>query len=771
MVQVHFSSAKEVRESEQAVIASLVKNSFSSEPKPEPSSDSSSPPSASTNKTNNASAPCRLSPNERYLAFTKNQSKKRPRSLDAALHCSTPSSPIRRRRHKDQQLLQRGRKIIGQIERRRHQQPQQAIVKLEDISPEARQKRDEIIRTISESTPYTLSDEQIHILKTIRPPPTNVGRNVNGKDSGGCIIRVTAAAGTGKTETLLKLAQLAAGLDHELITYVTFNKAAAQDGYRRLASVMKHPHQLNARTLHSCAMKLLEEHRKSESDKGEGEGESAFMDDAKLSKKIEKLCETEIESFLHSCYRTIESMRHPEGAGSIAKMKKNARTQVCFYLMKNLTHFAMSDWSFKKFCNSNTFNRVYFPAKKYHAKGGPGEKCGFVGYHTKIDWYANTAATLWQMLDEKQIRTFNLEMKRAQLLGLQVPGTCILVDESQDCDACQISWLAKQTEFGSQVYFVGDSAQTIYSFRGAKSSILMKLPASKSCTLTKSWRFGPAIARIANLVLFAKEKSPQTIGTNTPTWDPYRVKGNGNPHDMVTSRPIAQNWKHQKITIIAWHNSTLLVEALKLLGFSSEGICERSGGINDDRHKKENDLSSIVSQEINGGNLYYQSDQFPKFHINGKGDNSGHGKWKTVLKEIESMYELYELSQPEESDKEENEGGGCRQSLAGAIKLDPKIFREFDGEAVTWDMFLQRVVDLELNRYAASIGVIQKFERDTMRAINLFKSMVVDQKYKAEEADIILTTTHAGKLLKIAYRLVFYLKIFLIIFVAIAGSS
>uniref|UniRef100_A0A7S3QDK2 UvrD-like helicase ATP-binding domain-containing protein n=1 Tax=Chaetoceros debilis TaxID=122233 RepID=A0A7S3QDK2_9STRA len=419
--------------------------------------------------------------------------------------------------------------------------------------------------------------------------------------------------------------------------------------------------------------------------------------------------------------------------------------------MKNLSLFARSDWSLKKFRDPQTFSRIYFPAssKKFHKPGGIGDKCGFVGYHTRTDWYANTAAALWQMLDDKQIRTFDLEMKRAQLLGLQVPGTCILVDESQDCDACQISWLAMQIEFGSQVYFVGDSAQTIYSFRGAKSSLLMKLNASRSCTLTKSWRFGPAIARMANFVLFAKEKSPQTIGKITPIWDPYRVEGNGNPDDMVTARPIAQNWNHQKVTIIARSNTTLLLEAVKLLGFSriveqsSQESGEGTEDSNYDTLKRENYCSLIYSEVRYSDHHYdknlshHHSDHFPKFHINGKGRNSGHGKWNSVLKEIELLYELYELSQPEESD---GETGPAR-----AIRLDPKIFREFDGETVTWDMFQQRVRNLELNHYLATIGLIENFGRDTMRAMELFKSMVLDQKYKAEEADIILTTAHTAK--------------------------
>jgi superfamily I DNA/RNA helicase len=59
-------------------------------------------------------------------------------------------------------------------------------------------------------------------------------------------------------------------------------------------------------------------------------------------------------------------------------------------------------------------------------------------------------------------------MKRAQLLGLRIPGTLLLVDESQDMDGCQVNWSAKQqVVFGTHIYVVGDAAQTLFTFRGA----------------------------------------------------------------------------------------------------------------------------------------------------------------------------------------------------------------------------------------------------------------------------------------------------------------
>ena len=56
-------------------------------------------------------------------------------------------------------------------------------------------------------------------------------------------------------------------------------------------------------------------------------------------------------------------------------------------------------------------------------------------------------------------------------------------------DGCQVDWTARQqVALGTQVYVVKDAAQTIYSFRGAKSKCLMKLPVDKDCLLTSSFR-------------------------------------------------------------------------------------------------------------------------------------------------------------------------------------------------------------------------------------------------------------------------------------------
>lgn len=69
------------------------------------------------------------------------------------------------------------------------------------------------------------------------------------------------------------------------------------------------------------------------------------------------------------------------------------------------------------------------------------------------------------------------------------------------------------------IHPIKDAAQTIYSFRGAKSKHMMNVWGAQDSTLTKSWRFGTTIANIANVILFSKEYSPQTTANDyAPIW-------------------------------------------------------------------------------------------------------------------------------------------------------------------------------------------------------------------------------------------------------------
>ena len=166
---------------------------------------------------------------------------------------------------------------------------------------------------------------------------------------------------------------------------------------------------------------------------------------------------------------------------SIAIRKEHAQTQVVFFVFKTLTQFCRKSVSLEFFKNArqlkyNEYKRNYYPAVLFHNEEGNGPKAGFSSayYSQRVGFYADIASELWDDLGHDL--TYDLEMKQAQLMELAVHGKIILVDECQDLDECQTCFLTSQVSLHNrQVFFVGDMAQTIYSFRGAKAESLLQL--------------------------------------------------------------------------------------------------------------------------------------------------------------------------------------------------------------------------------------------------------------------------------------------------------
>lgn len=91
-------------------------------------------------------------------------------------------------------------------------------------------------------------------------------------------------------------------------------------------------------------------------------------------------------------------------------------------------------------------------------------------------------------------------LKLWQLNDPRIPADFILFDEAQDASPVMLDAVRQQRN--AQLVFVGDSQQQIYEFTGAVNA-LADLPVDARTFLTQSFRFGPAIADAANLCLTA----------------------------------------------------------------------------------------------------------------------------------------------------------------------------------------------------------------------------------------------------------------------------
>lgn len=105
-------------------------------------------------------------------------------------------------------------------------------------------------------------------------------------------------------------------------------------------------------------------------------------------------------------------------------------------------------------------------------------------------------------------------LKQFQLAGTVLDDDFILVDEAQDLSKVLLAIIETQINAGIQTVLVGDTFQSIYGFAGAVDAMQLA-PVETTLYLTKSFRFGPAIAEKANLVLDYLGATKPLIGNET----------------------------------------------------------------------------------------------------------------------------------------------------------------------------------------------------------------------------------------------------------------
>lgn len=118
----------------------------------------------------------------------------------------------------------------------------------------------------------------------------------------------------------------------------------------------------------------------------------------------------------------------------------------------------------------------------------------------------------------------------------------ILLDEAQDTNPVLQKLISAQ---GGRLACVGDEHQAIYGFRGATNAMAL-MPADEEHALTGSFRFGPQIAELANVLLAAKD-------------EPLRLRGLGRPGLVA---PLALGQYH---AFISRTNSSLFGRAIRAI--------------------------------------------------------------------------------------------------------------------------------------------------------------------------------------------------------------
>lgn len=236
------------------------------------------------------------------------------------------------------------------------------------------------------------------------------------------------------------------------------------------------------------------------------------------------------------------------------------------------------------------------------------------------------------------------------------------------------------------------------------------------CNLTESFRFGPEIAAVANVILGCKENSPQTSGQKKKSWNPYRITGIGAPgyvttvdlvHEIYPS--IKQGSVKSPVTVIAFTNMELLKFALTLLCPKPNLATELSKGQNNSNMNRDNELKRPSHQY--------------KISLLGTGESSGRQKWMKNKKNLINFYNIF-----------------MKQSTE--IKCKPWLD---ENEPITWQRVCSDVETFDLGEYRTVIDLINEFKDNTLKEFSKFEKGVIDANHRTEEADVILTTIHAAK--------------------------
>ena len=264
-------------------------------------------------------------------------------------------------------------------------------------------------------------------------------------------IAIQALAGTGKTTTLVLIAK-----EYELktIQYIAFNKSIVADVKSKM------PGNVDSHTAHALAFRAVG------------------------NKYKDRLSSPGIKQ-----YR--EMAREFE----FTRFQLKIDDQICTYSAPQIAQLArISLGNFTKSTDKSLSLAHVLPAihSRITSESGRKEISEFV---------LPLAERLWDdvlKIDGKLKFEHDFYLKMWQLSNPVIRKDLILFDEAQDADPVMIDIIKQQVN--SQLVFCGDSFQQIYEWRGAKDA-LQAIDFDKETWLTKSFRFGDAIASEANFVL------------------------------------------------------------------------------------------------------------------------------------------------------------------------------------------------------------------------------------------------------------------------------
>lgn len=114
-------------------------------------------------------------------------------------------------------------------------------------------------------------------------------------------------------------------------------------------------------------------------------------------------------------------------------------------------------------------------------------------------------------------------LKMYALKGLQLPYDTVILDEAQDANPVTAQIIGAQQR--ARLLFIGDRHQAIYQFRGSVNAMERFSIGAQRFALTQTYRFGPAVAEVANTILSELKGEVHRIKGmgRDGQWNPKRV--------------------------------------------------------------------------------------------------------------------------------------------------------------------------------------------------------------------------------------------------------
>lgn len=310
------------------------------------------------------------------------------------------------------------------------------------------------------------------------------------------VLKVNAVAGSGKTSTL----ELLAEHNQKPSLLVAFNKAIVEQAESRF------PSHVSCRTMHSIA----------HSEYGRGLQHKLNINKNYSVNTMRSVKDT-VNWFQLEDYTKASP---PISARTIATLAREAVTRFCQSSRPTISKNDLHYKDFKELGKNHEFDHDFLS--------------GVIVRLAKKIWAEQINPT------SKAYCTHDTYLKLWSLSNPRLNYDIIYVDESQDINPCILHVLEQQI---CKVLYVGDQYQSIYGFRGAINA--MKKIEAPTLHLSQSWRYGEAVAHVAEVIL-AK--------------DSVEVKGNSLIPSIVVPKI-----EDKQYTMIFRTNSALLEEAEKLV--------------------------------------------------------------------------------------------------------------------------------------------------------------------------------------------------------------